>query len=197
MLTATVVAQQPAVPPAAGDQPAFRTGADLVIVDAVVVDKAGRPITDLKATDFEVKDEGRAQSVSLFQTVSVAADAPAASTTAASRYAYSTNAGVGTAPGRAFVLFFDDVHLTQADGDRAKVALSQFLDRELQPGVRARVFGDRLVTAIGEAGCVVDGGDRNGEGLRRGRVDAAERATRCPAGERSPSRLPLALAAGV
>ena len=109
MLTAVVVGQQPTT----GDQPAFRVGADLVIVDAVVVDKAGRPVTDLKASDFEVRDEGRAQSVSLFQTVS-AADAPAASTSAKSRYAYSSNAGVGTAPGRAFVLFFDDVHLTQA-----------------------------------------------------------------------------------
>ena len=37
-------------------------------------------------------------------------------------------------PGRAFVLFFDDVHLTQAEGDRAKVALAQFLERELRAG---------------------------------------------------------------
>ena len=32
------------------------------------------------------------------------------------------------------MLFFDDVHLTQAEGDRAKVALTQFLERELQAG---------------------------------------------------------------
>ncbi len=32
------------------------------------------------------------------------------------------------------MLFFDDVHLTQAEGDRAKTALTQFLDRELQAG---------------------------------------------------------------
>ena len=119
---------------APADQPAFRTGADLVIVDAVVVDRAGRPVTDLTAADFEVRDEGRAQAVSLFQTVSVAATAREAGPTAPSRYAYSTNAGVGAVPGRAFVLFFDDVHLTQAEGDRAKVALARFLERELQAG---------------------------------------------------------------
>ncbi len=129
-LTALTAAQQPT--PA--DQPAFRTGADLVIVDAVVVDRAGRPVTDLKASDFEVRDEGRAQAVSLFQTVSVAATAQDAGPRAPSRYAYSTNAGVAAVPGRAFVLFFDDVHLTQAEGDRAKVALSRFLERELQAG---------------------------------------------------------------
>jgi VWFA-related protein len=125
-LTSLVVAQQPQA-----DTPAFRAGADLVIVDAVVVDTAGRPVTGLTAGDFEVRDEGRPQAVSLFQTVSVGA--PVAAPTAR-RYAYSTNAGVGAVPGRAFVLFFDDVHLTPAEGDRAKTALTQFLERELQPG---------------------------------------------------------------
>ena len=91
MLAAAVVAQQPA-PPA--DQPAFRTGADLVIVDAVVVDKAGKPVTNLTAADFEVRDEGRAQAISLFQTVAVdAATAPAAGPVAVRRYAFSTNTG--------------------------------------------------------------------------------------------------------
>jgi VWFA-related protein len=131
MLTAVALAQQQ--PPA--DQPAFRTGADLVIVDAVVVDKAGQPVTNLTAAEFEVRDEGRTQAISLFQTVSVdAAAAPAAGPVAARRYAFSTNTGATAVPGRAFVLFFDDVHLTQAEGDRAKVALSQFLERELQAG---------------------------------------------------------------
>ena len=120
MLTAAVAGAAAA----AADQPAFRTGADLVIVDAVVVDKAGQPVTDLTAADFEVRDEGRAQAISLFQTVAVdAAAAPAAGPAATRRYAFSTNAGAGAVPGRAFVLFFDDVHLTQAEGDRAKVAL--------------------------------------------------------------------------
>lgn len=127
-LGALAAAQQPA----AADQPAFRTGADLVIVDAVVVDRTGKPVTNLTAADFEVRDEGRPQAVSLFQTVSV--DAPPVRAATANRYRYSTNAGVGAVPGRAFVLFFDDVHLTQAEGDRAKAALTRFLDRELQPG---------------------------------------------------------------
>lgn len=132
--TAAVVAQQPP----AGEQPAFRAGADLVIVDAVVVDKTGKPVTNLTAADFEVKDEGRRQAISLFQTISV--DAAATATTAAAgpgptrRYGFSTNTGAAAVASRAFVLFFDDIHLTQAEGDRAKVALNQFLERELQPG---------------------------------------------------------------
>ena len=43
MARGRVVGQQQ--PAGSADQPAFRTGADLVIVDAVVVDKAGQPVT--------------------------------------------------------------------------------------------------------------------------------------------------------
>jgi VWFA-related protein len=131
-LGVTLAAQQPAPPQ---ETPAFRAGADLVIVDAVVVDRAGKPVTNLAASDFEVRDEGRAQAVSLFQTMSVETPGPARpSTGRTSRYAYSTNTGFDAAPARAFVLFFDDVHLTQADGDRAKAALTRFVERELQAG---------------------------------------------------------------
>jgi len=130
LLAAGLGAQQPQGPPA---QPAFRAGADLVIVDAVVVDKDGKPVSNLTAADFEVKDEGRPQAVSLFQTVSTAAIAsqPQGATR---RFGYSTNAGVDARPTRAFVLFFDDLHLAQAEGDRAKAALAGFIDRELEDG---------------------------------------------------------------
>ena len=132
MLAAAVVAQQPA-PPA--DQPAFRTGADLVIVDAVVVDKAGKPVTNLTAADFEVRDEGaRRRSRCSRPSRSTRRRHRPPDPVAVRRYAFSTNTGASAIPGRAFVLFFDDVHLTQAEGDRAKVALNQFLERELQPG---------------------------------------------------------------
>src|SRR4051794_38337477 len=77
MMAAAAAAQQQQ--PAA-DQPAFRTGADLVIVDAVVVDKTGQPVTNLSAADFEVRDEGRVQAVTLFQTVSVDATTAATAT---------------------------------------------------------------------------------------------------------------------
>jgi len=95
VIAAAVAAQQQQQQPPAADQPAFRTGADLVIVDAVVVDKSGQPVTNLTAADFEVRDEGRVQAVSLFQTVSVdaATAATAAGPLASRRYAFSTNTG--------------------------------------------------------------------------------------------------------
>jgi hypothetical protein len=49
--------------------PTFRTEAELVIVDAVVVDGSGNPVPDLTAADFEVRDEDVPQQVQLFQTI--------------------------------------------------------------------------------------------------------------------------------
>jgi len=44
----------------------FRTRTDLVSVYATVTDKLGHLITDLKEQDFEVRDEGKAQTLSVF-----------------------------------------------------------------------------------------------------------------------------------
>jgi len=123
-------AQQPKGSP---DQPAFRAAADLVIVDAVVIDRDGKPVNNLTADDFAVMDEGRRRPVSLFQTVSAAAIASQPQGTTR-RLGYSTNVGVDARPTRAFVLFFDDLHLAQDDGDRAKAALAGFIERELEDG---------------------------------------------------------------
>lgn len=47
-------------------QKTFRAGVDLVHFAVVVTDKAGAPITGLSAEDFEVLEEGKAQTISYF-----------------------------------------------------------------------------------------------------------------------------------
>lgn len=124
-------------PLAAQDQkprPAFRTDTDLVLVDAVVVDKTGQPVANLTAADFEVRDEGTRQSIELFQAIHTPEVTTTAAEPSAPRRAYSTNVGGTARATRSFVLFFDDVHLTREDGDRAKKALAGFLDRETRAG---------------------------------------------------------------
>jgi Ca-activated chloride channel homolog len=44
----------------------FRTGVDLVHFTVIVTDKQGVPVTGLKAEDFEVMEEGKAQTISYF-----------------------------------------------------------------------------------------------------------------------------------
>jgi VWFA-related protein len=114
--------------------PAFRTQAELVIVDAVVVDRTGKPLSDLTAADFELFDEGQPQTIAFFQAVSAAPAAERATRPARRRVTYSTNVGVDARVTRSFVLFFDDLHLTREVGDRAKRAVARFIERELADG---------------------------------------------------------------
>ena len=47
----------------------FRTGTNIVRVDATVVDGRGNPVTDLTAADFEVREDGVVQTISSFKFV--------------------------------------------------------------------------------------------------------------------------------
>src|SRR5688572_4408890 len=53
------------VPGAAGQQPTFRGTGDSVRVFVTVTDRDGRLVTTLSQTDFEVRDEGQPQPITL------------------------------------------------------------------------------------------------------------------------------------
>src|SRR6185503_14294661 len=50
----------------------IRINVNLVQVDAVVTDSKGKPVTNLKAEDFEVQQDGKAQKIRNFEIVRVA-----------------------------------------------------------------------------------------------------------------------------
>jgi VWFA-related protein len=59
------------VPRLLGQQPTFRTGVDLVEIDAVVTDAQGNPVTGLTAEDFEVREGGKPQAIAAFSEVAI------------------------------------------------------------------------------------------------------------------------------
>jgi VWFA-related protein len=59
-------------------QPVFRVGTELVQVDAVVTDKDGRYVTDLRAEDFEIVEDGQTRPISNFRYVALLPAAPGA-----------------------------------------------------------------------------------------------------------------------
>ena len=65
--TVTVRSQSPA--PARAEQ-AYTSAATAILVDVVVRDRRGRPVTDLTADDFEVYEDGVDQKVDTFTRVS-------------------------------------------------------------------------------------------------------------------------------
>src|SRR5438874_12558514 len=60
---------QPQPPGDQPQQPLFRGGINFVRVDVIVSDKAGNPIGDLKATDFDVTEDGKPQKIETFKLV--------------------------------------------------------------------------------------------------------------------------------
>src|SRR4029079_4666944 len=66
----------PQTPESQPEQPTFPIGVDAVRIDAGVTDSKGNLVTDLTADDFELKDDGRPQKVTLARFVPVASGTP-------------------------------------------------------------------------------------------------------------------------
>ena len=56
-----------AAPQEQREAPPFRVGVDAVRIDAVVTDRDGRIVSDLTADDFEVRQDGKRQTVTFAQ----------------------------------------------------------------------------------------------------------------------------------
>jgi VWFA-related protein len=138
----------------AAQQPIFRSGAQLNVVDVTVTDKDGKPIENLTANDFVLTEDGDPQAISLvaFQRV----DAPAAPTTGtasatetasvagprpAGRVAPTVQPTISaSAPGdiryrnrRLVVLYFDLSAMPPPDQMRAYMAARTFIASQITP----------------------------------------------------------------
>jgi VWFA-related protein len=83
-LAAQASAQQPRPGAPAGqdgDEEVVRITSNLIQVDAVVLDAGGRQVTDLAAEDFELSEDGRAQTITNFSYVDTSPDGGAAAKT--------------------------------------------------------------------------------------------------------------------
>jgi len=142
-LAATGVGAQSPQPPA----PVFPARVDLVTVDAVVVDRQGRPIEGLTEGDFTVKENGQPQTIAAFQAVDLLQSAGAAAT----EQRVSTNSPVAAeTTGRWFFVVFDDVNLSQFATPRARDTLVQFIEHTMRDG-------DHLMLAPASGGAWLSG----------------------------------------
>src|ERR1017187_1886984 len=69
MLLAAVLAPRPAPAPQAA-APTVKTNVDEVLLDLIVRDKKGKPVTDLKPEDISILDNGAKQTITSFRLVS-------------------------------------------------------------------------------------------------------------------------------
>ncbi|HTH00978.1 MAG TPA: VWA domain-containing protein [Vicinamibacterales bacterium] len=117
------LAQQPQPAPA-DDPPSIR-------IDAVVTDSQGRPILDLRPSDFELLDNGVTRPIESVQLRTLPKDAgPAADIrTQADEERAARQPGT-----RVFGFVLDEFHVNAGpSSDRARTAINEFIDQHLRP----------------------------------------------------------------
>ncbi len=111
----------------------IRIKTDLVQVRAVVTDKRGQVVDNLKQDDFEVLENGRPQPVSFFSVVRIGSEpASTATNQKPGVVPNQTNEFPTSAkPVRTVVLFVDTLHLSALSLIRTKQELKQFVDEQV------------------------------------------------------------------
>ena len=130
---AALHAQQPPRP----TQPRFTAEAELITVDASVVDAQGMPVEGLRQDDFVVLEDGVPQQIAAFQAVTM----PEQRAMPLARRDPG-RISVNTEPesmARTFVIVFDDLHLTEQQARGGRSAVTQLLETGVLPGDRVTV----------------------------------------------------------
>ncbi len=145
---AILISQEPQAPL---DGPTFRVGTRLATIDAVVVDRDGKHVTDLTPDDFEVVERGKSQAVRQALYVQVigpdgrpvpalaaaAAPSPPAATTTPDRPRLLAGArGLAAADrtGRVIAIVVDDLGLSFESTAAVRTMLARYVETSIAPG---------------------------------------------------------------
>lgn len=140
----------PQSPPTAAPQPqkpavqtppvAFTTTVNAVQVDTIVIDKVGRFVSDLRADEFEVLEDGKPQSISGFSLVNLSANRELSPVQAGRPVAVDTQSNDRAFDGRLYLIVLDDLHITALRTNGARSIAKQFIDKNIGPGDLAAVI---------------------------------------------------------
>ncbi len=118
-------------------QPTFKTGINYVRVDAIVSDKQGNPVKDLKAEDFAVTEDGKPQKIDSFKFINIGnmtqqqlaqAEPPREIRNEVDEEAEAAREDV-----RIFAIFLDDYHVRLGNSMAVRGPLEKFLQTQLGP----------------------------------------------------------------
>ncbi len=117
--------------------PTLRVSTHLVLLDVVVTDKTGKPMTGLSSDDFTVKESGKPQKISFFTapTQTVAPLAPALPPGV-----YSNAPAYRTAGGPPTVIVLDAANTQYRDQAFARLQMLKFVSNQYKPGQRIAIF---------------------------------------------------------
>jgi VWFA-related protein len=111
-------------------QPSASTG-HLVYLDVFATDARGRPVDDLKLSDFELREDGAVQAL---EDVRFVRDPGTQDAVPSPIQSADAERAAATDGARLFAIFLDEYHVSGGvNTDRARDALLRFVDRELTP----------------------------------------------------------------
>ncbi len=137
--------------PASQDQP-IRVKTDLIELRAVVTDKRGQAISDLRKEDFELTENGKPQEIGFFSVVKIPGRGESEVRRPDTSLPTAVPPGVARAaetPARTVVLYVDTLHLSPQSLLHVKQSLRKFIDERLTDQDLAAI-----VTSAGSLGVV-------------------------------------------
>jgi VWFA-related protein len=138
---------------AGAQQPVFRTETNFIEVVASVTNKAGEFVTGLTAADFEIRDQGRTESIDSFSFVQLPNGAARAGAPPV-RYRPDMPAEQRAADGRLYLIYLNGA--TPDNTPLVRRLATEFVKGYLQPGDRAAIWDSqyplRPVTFTNDAG---------------------------------------------
>ena len=129
--TALTAGQAPTSQPPQSQQPTFKVQVDYVEVDIVVTDKQGNLVRDLKKEDFQVMEDGKAQTISAFTMVDIPIERADRPLFTSEPLVPDVQTNERAFDGRVYVMVIDDMHTRFGRSPRVKIAAKQFIERRL------------------------------------------------------------------
>lgn len=118
--------------PADGTQrPTFRTRIDYVEVSAIVTGKDGNPVTGLTQADFQIFEDGKPQTITLFTPVSIPQQQAPRTLIEGRPLRFDVATNAGAREGRVYVIVLDDYHITGLRSNQVKRAVHEFIEQHV------------------------------------------------------------------
>jgi VWFA-related protein len=118
--------------------PTIRVNTRLVLVDVVVTDKQGKPVSGLKAEDFTVEEKGKKQKVTFFQTPEEAQQVNTPPQLGPG--IYSNKPEFRSPGGPLTVLLLDAANTPFRDQAYSRQQMLKYVTQQFKPGMRMGVF---------------------------------------------------------
>lgn len=138
LLCVPMAAPGQSAPATAGSETTLRANTDLVVVDVVADDERQNPIQHLAATDFTVFEDGKPQTLKVFEEHSAG---PPTSLPPAPKFEPGTFTNYSPVPANSTlnILLFDKLNTPMTAQSEVRDQVLKYL-KEMQPGTRVAIF---------------------------------------------------------